>query len=105
MFLTRDGSSSSFSGGGSSRKLKKQKSQLRQYEADEVKILEEWSMLSQVFDDLDFDNSGTIGKQELLYAIRAFCKEHKIVYSKEVGQQIMGHVDDNGDGDFDKNGK
>uniref|UniRef100_A0A7S1DCI9 EF-hand domain-containing protein n=1 Tax=Cyclophora tenuis TaxID=216820 RepID=A0A7S1DCI9_CYCTE len=75
---------------------------LRDFNPDEAGVLQQWSLLPRLFADWDLDGSGKIDRNELLYGIREFCRANKIVYSHEIGRQIMEAVDHNGDSEFDQ---
>ena len=75
---------------------------LRPFSPDEEEVLKEWSLLPRLFADWDLDGNGTIDRDELLFGIKEFCRANKIVYSHEIGKQIMDAVDENHDCVFDQ---
>ena len=75
---------------------------LRSFRAHEQDVLSNWSLLPRLFDDWDMDKSGTIDRDELLYGIKRFCRSNEIVYSPQIGRQLMDAVDINNDQEFDQ---
>lgn len=61
-----------------------------------------WSLMPRLFKVWDFDESGSIDREELLYGINEYCKLNNVVFTEEECMGLMDEVDDNKDGVLDK---
>ena len=97
MFSMRLPSRSKLGGSITGPKERFRKSVLRSFHQEERSVLEEWSLLPDLFRQWDMSNTGFIEREELLYVTKAFCNFNNISYSPEKGQEIMAYVDDSHD--------
>ena len=97
MFSMRLPSRSKLGGSITGPKQRLRKSVLRSFHEEERSVLEEWSLLPDLFQQWDMSNTGFIEREELLYVTKAFCNFNNISYSPEKGQEIMAYVDDSHD--------
>lgn len=61
-----------------------------------------WSLMPRLFDVWDFDESGTIDREELLYGVNEYCKLKKAKFSDDECIALMNDVDVNHDHVLDR---
>ena len=73
---------------------------LHSFHDEEEEVLENWSSLSDLYAAWDLDKNGVLERDEVLFGIKAFCRNNKVVYSDSIVQHLMDVVNRNCN-DFD----